>query len=188
MTFFSKVLGLFGLRKKEANILVIGLDNSGKSTILSQFRGNDEKMQEIVPTVGFSVKKFRFKNLNMTAFDMSGQGRYRNLWEHYYSGIDAIIFVVDSGDQLRLIVVKEELDLLLKNDQFKAKPFLPILFFANKMDVDGAMSAAKITESLALNTLGDRPWFIQASNALTGEGLNEGVLWLSEQLIQGFKK
>jgi ADP-ribosylation factor-like protein 6 len=167
MAFFSKILGMFGLRKKEANILVIGLDNSGKSTILSQFRGNDDKVQEIVPTVGFSVKKFKFKNLNLTAFDMSGQGRYRNLWEHYYSGIDAIIFVIDSGDQLRLIVVKEELDLLLKNDQFKAKPSLPILFFANKMDVDSALTATKISENLALSTVGDRPWFIQVNAAST---------------------
>ena len=24
------------------------------------------------------------RNVGFTAFDMSGQGRYRNLWEHYY--------------------------------------------------------------------------------------------------------
>ena len=39
---------------------------------------------EVVPTVGFSVEEFAKGNLGFTVFDMSGQGRYRNLWEHYY--------------------------------------------------------------------------------------------------------
>ena len=46
---------------------------------------------------------------------MSGQGRYRNLWEHYYKETHAIIFVVDSADKLRMAVAKDELDQLLKH-------------------------------------------------------------------------
>ena len=45
---------------------------------------------------------------------MSGQGRYRNLWEHYYRDCQGIIFVVDSSDRLRMVVAKDELDMLLQ--------------------------------------------------------------------------
>lgn len=79
MAFLQKVLNLFGLRKREANILVIGLDSSGKTTILNHFKDNEEK-GEVVPTIGFNVEKFKHKNLNIVAYDVSGQGRYRNLW------------------------------------------------------------------------------------------------------------
>ena len=84
MSFFSKLLSFLKIRKKEANVLVVGLDNSGKTTVMNHFKPPEEKITEIVPTVGFNVEKFTVKNLSFTAFDMSGQGRYRNLWEHYY--------------------------------------------------------------------------------------------------------
>ena len=54
------------------------------------------------------------RNVGFTAFDMSGQGRYRNLWEHYYRDCQGIIFVVDSSDRLRMVVAKDELDMLLQ--------------------------------------------------------------------------
>lgn len=41
----------------------------------------------MVPTVGFSVEEFTKNGLAFTVFDMSGQGRYRNLWEHYYKEV-----------------------------------------------------------------------------------------------------
>jgi len=184
MSFFAKFLSYFGLKRKEVNILVIGLDNSGKTTILNNFKSEEEKFQEIVATIGFNVDKFKLNNLNFTAFDMSGQGRYRNLWEHYFKGINGIIFVIDSSDSLRLVVAKEELDLMLKHEKINSKPFLPILFFANKMDQKDSMSSVHICKGLKLNELKTRPWHIQASNALTGQGVQEGMQWLTEQLNQ----
>lgn len=40
--------------------------------------------------------------LTFTVFDMSGAGRYRTLWEQYYAEAEAIIFVIDAADKLRL--------------------------------------------------------------------------------------
>lgn len=57
------------------------------------------------------------RNVGFTAFDMSGQGRYRSLWEHYYHDCQGIIFVVDSSDKLRLVVAKDELDMLLQHPE-----------------------------------------------------------------------
>ena len=55
------------------------------------------------------------RNVGFTAFDMSGQGRYRNLWEPYYKECQGIVFVVDSSDKLRMVVAKDELDMLLQH-------------------------------------------------------------------------
>ncbi|XP_053208973.1 ADP-ribosylation factor-like protein 6 [Panonychus citri] len=183
MTFFTRLLSYLGLRKKEVNILVVGLDNSGKTTILNNFKKDEDKSQEIVATIGFNVESFSVNNLTFSAFDMSGQGRYRNLWEHYFKGVHAIVFVIDSSDSLRLVVAKDELDLMLKHDEISSKPHLPILIFANKMDLRDALSSVRISQALGLESLQERSWHIQASNALTGQGLQEGIQWLTEQLI-----
>ena len=130
---------------------------------------------------------------------MSGQGRYRNLWEHYYRDCQGIIFVVDSSDRLRMVVAKDELDMLLQVITDYGKPTesttdwladlttfpwqhpdiqarrLPILFFANKMDLRDAMSSVKVSQTLGLERLLDKPWHICASNANTGEGLQVGL-------------
>eukprot|EP00118_Oscarella_pearsei_P014056 m.118015 g.118015 ORF g.118015 m.118015 type:complete len:159 (+) comp37637_c0_seq1:226-702(+) len=138
---------------------------------------------------------FRTGNsLQFTVFDMSGQGRYRNLWEHYYKlmsmtsietsrkilfrDAQGIIFVIDSSDKLRLVVAKDELNLLLAHDNIKSRR-VPILFYANKMDCKEALSAVKVSTLMSMDTIKNKPWHICASNALTGEGLQEGVDWLS---------
>jgi len=126
------------------------------------------------------------RNVGFTAFDMSGQGRYRNLWEHYYRDCQGIIFVVDSSDRLRMVVAKDELDMLLQHPDIQARR-LPILFFANKMDMRDAMSSVKVSQTLGLERLLDKPWHICASNAVTGEGLHEGVEWLTGQIKEGIE-
>lgn len=89
--------------------------------------------------------------------------------------------MIDSSDRLRLVVVREELDLLLQHPDISGRRF-PILFFANKMDVRDALSSVKIAAGLGLERILDKPWHICASNALTGDGLQEGVEWLTQQV------
>lgn len=76
---------------------------------------SQQAQTDIVPTVGFQVEEFKKANINFTIFDMSGQGRYRNLWEHYYRDAQGIIFVIDSTDKFRMVVAKDELDHLLSH-------------------------------------------------------------------------
>lgn len=58
MGLFSKLAYFLGVRKKEVNVLVVGLNNSGKSTVVNHFKNEEDKTAEIVPTVGFSVERF----------------------------------------------------------------------------------------------------------------------------------
>ena len=57
-----------------------------------------------------------------------------------------------------------------------------LLVFANKQDLPNAMSAAEMTDKLGLNGLRHRQWYIQACCATTGDGLYEGLDWLSATL------
>uniref|UniRef100_A0ABK0LT77 ADP-ribosylation factor-like protein 6 n=1 Tax=Rattus norvegicus TaxID=10116 RepID=A0ABK0LT77_RAT len=210
MGLLDRLSGLLGLKKKEVHVLCLGLDNSGKTTIINKLKPSNlgtepralhllgkhsttelnpqpqhiydcAQVQDIVPTIGFSIEKFKSSSLSFTVFDMSGQGRYRNLWEHYYKDGQAIIFVVDSSDKLRMVVAKEELDTLLNHPDIKHRR-IPILFFANKMDLRDAVTSVKVSQLLCLENIKDKPWHICASDALKGEGLQEGVDWLQDQI------
>uniref|UniRef100_A0A8C5DVY0 ADP-ribosylation factor-like protein 6 n=1 Tax=Gouania willdenowi TaxID=441366 RepID=A0A8C5DVY0_GOUWI len=177
MGLLDKLSGWLGLKKKEVNVLCLGLDNSGKTTIINQLKPPNAQAQEIVPTIGFNIEKFKSSSLSFTVFDMSGQSRYRSLWEHYYKESHAIIFVIDSSDKLRMVVAKEELDTLFKHEDIRCKK-MPVLFFANKTDLKDAMSSVKVSQMLSLENIRDKPWHICASNAIKGEGLQEGLDWL----------
>ena len=87
----------------------------GKSTLINYMKPEGYKRQEIVPTIGYSVEQFSVGRINFTVFDMSGQGKSRALWEHYYRDAHAVIFVVDSTDRLRMEVAREELNNLLQH-------------------------------------------------------------------------
>ncbi|XP_038132327.1 ADP-ribosylation factor-like protein 6 isoform X3 [Cyprinodon tularosa] len=186
MGLLDKLSGWLGLRKKEVNVLCLGLDNSGKTTIINQLKPSNAQAQDIVPTIGFNIEKFKSSSLSFTVFDMSGQNRYRSLWEHYYKESNAIIFVIDSSDKLRMVVAKEELETLLNHEDIRNKK-IPVLFFANKMDLRDALSSVKVSQMLCLENIKDKPWHICASNAIKGEGLQEGLDWLQDQIAQSYQ-
>lgn len=62
MGLFDKLANVLGIRKREVNVLVVGLDNSGKSTVLNHFKPEENKHSDIVPTVGFNVERFKSRD------------------------------------------------------------------------------------------------------------------------------
>eukprot|EP00954_Amorphochlora_amoebiformis_P023725 1361781-Amorphochlora_amoeboformis.AAC.1 len=77
-------MGLGKSKKKPTRCLVVGLDNSGKSTIVNYLKPQKEKKEDVQATVGLTTEKFSYLGTNFTMFDMSGAGQYRNLWEQFY--------------------------------------------------------------------------------------------------------
>uniref|UniRef100_A0A7S0S4J2 ADP-ribosylation factor-like protein 6 n=1 Tax=Chlamydomonas leiostraca TaxID=1034604 RepID=A0A7S0S4J2_9CHLO len=179
MGMWENFLMWLGLIGKKVNVVVVGLDNSGKTTIIERLKPKDRQAVEVAPTVGFTVDEFSKGALKFTVFDMSGAGRYRTLWEQYYREAESIIFVVDSADRIRLVVAKDEMDNMLKHPNLRK---VPVLFFANKKDLPTALTPVEIAQALRLEEIKDRPWQIVPSNALTGEGLDRGTEWLAEKL------
>ena len=99
-------MGLLSLLKKlkknekEARILILGLDNSGKTTILKRL--SDEDISTITPTQGFNVKSLVQNDLNLNVWDIGGQKSIRPYWRNYFDHTDAQIYVIDSSDQKRM--------------------------------------------------------------------------------------
>jgi ADP-ribosylation factor protein 1 len=169
---------------KESRILMLGLDAAGKTTILYKFKLGD--VVSTIPTIGFNVETVKYKNIEFNMWDIGGQEKIRPLWRHYYQNTDAIIYVVDSSDKDRMnddnkykSNAKYELHQILSDDLLRDAV---LLIYANKQDMPNALSIKDIVGLLELNKLRHTQWFIQGTNALTGEGLYEGLDWLTKTL------
>lgn len=160
-----------------ARLCMLGLDAAGKTTVLYKLKLNE--VITTIPTIGFNVEEIQFQNLTMTVWDIGGQKTIRPLWKHYLKDNDGLIFVVDSSDRERFAEVKEELWSLLREDELRNTN---LLVFANKQDMPGAVNPSELTDKLDLMSLKDRRWFVQASCAKSGEGIVEGLQWLSEAI------
>ncbi|CAN0878893.1 ADP-ribosylation factor 1 [Linum grandiflorum] len=152
-TMISRIAKLF-FPKSRVRILMIGLDGSGKTTILYKL-----KIGETVtttPTIGFNVETVQYKNVSFSVWDVGGQHKIRGLWRHYFHDVEGLVVLSD-------VELRDS----------------ALLVFANKQDFPGTMTASEIAHKLGLHSLGQRQWFVQCSSATSGEGLYEGLNWLS---------
>mmetsp|Transcript_3599 Transcript_3599/g.5588 ORF Transcript_3599/g.5588 Transcript_3599/m.5588 type:complete len:180 (-) Transcript_3599:55-594(-) len=172
-------MGLLSILKKmkttqdEARILVLGLDNAGKTTILKKL--SEEDITHIMPTQGFNIKSLVHDGFKLNVWDIGGQKTIRPYWSNYFEGSNALVYVIDSSDRRRLEESSKELAELLAEDKLAA---IPLLVFANKQDLLQATPADEISDVLGLQNIKDRTWTIQAASAKSGEGLQEGMEWL----------
>ncbi|KAK1780984.1 ADP-ribosylation factor family-domain-containing protein [Copromyces sp. CBS 386.78] len=180
MSWLSSLSNLFWT-KKEIRILILGLDNAGKTTLL--YRLKIGEVVTTIPTIGFNVESVTYKNLNFNVWDLGGQTSIRPYWRCYYANTAAVIFVVDSTDMERLQTASDELAAMLNEEELKDAA---LLVFANKQDQPGAKGAADISQALRLGELRDRNWSIMACSAVDGTGINEGMDWLVVCLTSSF--
>jgi len=179
--FFSTLFSsLFG--SKEYRILILGLDNAGKTTIL--YRLQVDEPVTTVPTIGFNVETLQYKNIKFQVWDLGGQTSIRPYWRCYYPNTDAIIFVVDSTDVDRLETARAELHSMLEEADLEKSI---LLVFANKQDMKGARNAEEISEVLGLGAIKGRQWSIQETSATAGKGLTEGFDWLVNAIKESGK-
>ena len=163
--------------KRECRILMVGLDAAGKTTILYKLKLGESVTT--IPTIGFNVETVEYKNIAFTMWDVGGQDKIRPLWRYYYQNTQAVIFVVDSNDRERVEEVKEELLRLVQEDELRDAV---VLVLANKQDLPNAMTATELRGKLGLDQLRGRNWYLQSACATTGDGLYEGLDWLSRAL------
>eukprot|EP00729_Bicosta_minor_P008950 gene8950-16320_t len=164
-------------KEKEVRLLMLGLDNAGKTTILKRFNGED--IDTISPTLGFNIKTLEHRGFKLNFWDVGGQKSLRSYWRNYFEATDGLIWVVDSADRLRLKDCKEELKVLLGEERLAGAS---LLIFANKQDLPGSMTAAQIEEALELDKITSHHWQIQGCSAVTGENLLEGMDWVTEDI------
>lgn len=168
---FSVFSSLFG--PKERRILILGLDGAGKTTILYKLQVGE--VVTTIPTIGFNVETLSYKNLKFQVWDLGGQTSIRPYWRCYFSNTDAIIYVVDSMDKERMSTSKQELINMLEEDELKKSV---LVVFANKQDVNGALTETEVAKELGLAAIKNRKWQIFKTSAVQGIGLEKAMDWL----------
>eukprot|EP01084_Bolivina_argentea_P073840 133963_1 len=187
---FNKVMKKITAPKQEIKVLMDGLHDSGKTTILYQLKLKDTI--QTIPTIGSNVETIEYKNISFLIWDVSYRGKYHHggvsrTAQHY--NFDAIIFVVDSNDTKLLADdvcfsqvtdnAKNELDVWMKGDKLNG---IPLLIYANKKDLSKGGNIDIVKEKLQLTDIQDRQWNIIATNGTTGDGLYDGLDWLIQVL------
>ena len=157
---------------------MLGLDSAGKTTILYRLRLGEVVCS--IPTIGFNVETIQYKRLSMTVWDVGGQDRIRPLWKHYFQNTDALIFVIDANDRDRLAEAGVELLRILNEPELLH--IKGVLVFNNKTDMPNAMSVSEVAEKLNLARFRAKI-HIQATCAVTGDGLFEGLEQLANMLM-----
>jgi len=162
-------------KEKEVRLLILGLDNAGKTTIMRKFNG--EETDSIAPTLGFNIKTVEYGGFKLSFWDVGGQQTIRSYWRNYFEQTDGIIWVVDCSDRYRLEQCRDELHGLLNQEKLAGAT---LLVMANKQDIEGALPAAEIARVLELESerFAGRHWSIQGCSGHTGLNLIEGVDWL----------
>ncbi|XP_074834959.1 putative ADP-ribosylation factor-like protein 5C [Carettochelys insculpta] len=173
---FAKLMSIFG--SQEHKVIIVGLDNAGKTTILYQFLMNE--VVHTSPTIGSNVEEIVLQKTHFLMWDIGGQETLRSTWNTYYSNTEFVILVIDSTDRERLTVTKEELYRMLAHEDLQNAA---VLIFANKQDVKNSMTTSEISKVLTLSSIKDHPWHIQGCCALTGEGLPAGLEWMKSRVM-----
>lgn len=120
-----------------------------------------------------------YKNIQFTVWDVGGQDKIRPLWRHYFQNTQGLIYVVDSNDRDRIAESRDELKKMLSEEELRDAT---VLVFANKQDLPNAMPVSELTQELGLPNMTTRKWFVQACCATNGNGLYEGLDWLTENI------
>lgn len=186
---FSLIYGFWDYLFHKGNyfVLILGLDNSGKTTFLEHARCNFNKnykqidLTRIASTVGLNVGKIETNGVILNFWDLGGQKELQLLWDKYFLEAHGIIWVVDSSDRSRLQESIEAFKTIITNHTLDN---LPLLIVINKQDIPSAMNPSEILNAFqsALELIGDRRFLPLPTSALKGNGINESIGWIAEQV------
>ncbi|KAF2247154.1 ADP-ribosylation factor [Trematosphaeria pertusa] len=161
------------LKDKEMRILMLGLDNAGKTTIVKRIMNED--VNSVSPTLGFIIKTIEYDGYKLNIWDVGGQKTLRTYWKNYFEKTDTLIWVVDATDRERIDDCRHELEGLLQEERLMGAS---LLVFKNKSDVPGAMTEDDVRRGLRLDSIKTHKWTIMACSAMTGMNLQEGLQWV----------
>eukprot|EP00164_Ancoracysta_twista_P000402 GFYU01000548.1.p1 GENE.GFYU01000548.1~~GFYU01000548.1.p1 ORF type:complete len:327 (+),score=76.68 GFYU01000548.1:29-982(+) len=173
--------------KPSAEIFIQGLDAAGKTTML--YKVFKSGIETTIPTIGWMIERVTYRNISFSAWDTGGRCNWRPLWRHYYAqvykGNVGLVYMFDCNDRERMDDAIEE---MRKNLGTMATCFdheFPVLVFANKQDLPRAMSHLELESKLrdaVFKGRDRRSWLVQPSVATVGDGLYEGLDWLSTSM------
>lgn len=174
---FLSILKKIKAKEKEMRILILGLDNAGKTSILKRLNGED--VGETSPTLGFNIKTVLYNNYVLNLWDVGGQTSLRSYWRNYFECTDGLIWVVDCTDKMRMTDCCRELHKLLSEERLLGAS---VLILANKQDLPGRIGLEEMKDILGLDKIQSHHWQISKCSAYTGENLVDGIDWLMNDI------
>ncbi|XP_010620607.1 ADP-ribosylation factor-like protein 10 [Fukomys damarensis] len=166
---------------EQREVLVLGLDGSGKSTFLRVLSGKTP-LEGHVPTWGFNSVRLPTKDFEVDLLEIGGRQNLRFYWKEFVNKVDVLVFMVDSADRLRLPWARQELRKLLDKD-----PDLPVVIVANKQDLSEAMSVVELQQELGLQAIDSQRevFLLAASIAPAGSNFEEpGTVHIWKLLLE----
>ncbi|CCW59968.1 unnamed protein product [Phytomonas sp. EM1] len=163
---------------------VFGLDNAGKTTILSAIGG--EINQNCTPTVGFNPVRFQTDSCDVSMFDLGGSSNFRGIWVHYFHDCHGIVYVIDSAaEDATLVKSLEVLQQTLKHPFMQGKP---VLVLANKKDLSTSRREAAVGEGVLEEVLlPGTPYRVFATCGIEeDEDLEKGIEWLLTTVLDTY--
>ena len=171
-------------------LLVVGLDNSGKSTLIEAAKEEANKEKVILPTPGIRAGVLNHNNKKIVYYDLSGDGRHRKQWANYYSEIHGILFVVDASDTRRDDIVRDYIRQMFK-DEVLAKREVPILVACNKQDLPEVRDKVALEEELGLPKLDKHStikYYVTNTSGFDNKGIKDALDWLTKNITVSLKK
>jgi len=138
--------------KEEMELTLVGLQNSGKTTFVNVI-ASGQFVEDMIPTVGFNMRKVTKGNVTIKVWDIGGQPRFRSMWERYCRGVNAIVYMVDAADHEKIEGARNELHNLLDKPQLQQ---IPVLVLGNKRDLPNSLDEKELIEQLNLAAIQDR--------------------------------
>ena len=163
------------------SVLLVGLDHSGKSTMMSHFKNpHTDGIIEIYPTLGFEVLEILLPQGGKgIVYDCGGGYRYRQMWDYFTADAAGVIFVVDCTDKDRIFTVKDVIHEFFRHPMLKNKP---ISFFMNKHDQPGSVKKDDLKKALELDKRKiPQPFKIILGNSITKERVNDCFNFIQEK-------
>ncbi|KAI9097165.1 P-loop containing nucleoside triphosphate hydrolase protein [Phlyctochytrium arcticum] len=170
--FLSWLRSLFW--KQEMELTLVGLQNSGKTTLVNVI-ANGQFTEDMIPTVGFNMRKVTKGAVVMKLWDLGGQARFRSMWERYCRGVNAIVFVLDAADHDKLNAAKAELHQLLEKPQLAN---IPILVLGNKNDLPNALTVEQVVDRMELRSITTREVACYSISAKNSNNIDITLNWL----------
>ncbi|CAF0758183.1 unnamed protein product [Brachionus calyciflorus] len=160
-------------KPKPVKVLIGGFDAAGKTTILYCMKSITPIIP--IPTIGFNVETFKYKNFELIAWDVGGRDKGRALIRHYFPHTEIFIYVIDSNDHERMAESGNELLRMLNENDLKD---CMILVIANKQDLKNALSVEEVKKRIEFDKITQTSKNIFGISAITGDGLNVAFDWI----------
>nr|QXF29094.1 Arfrp1b [Paratrimastix pyriformis] len=181
--------------KPEIKILILGLQNSGKTTTMLRIGSLlDPKKSKLPldkpppPTLGQNMDRLKMFGRDAVIIDMGGEKGFRPYWDYHFPDVAAVVWVLDGAYPPHFEEAKEVFHRVVSAPSLEHSPFL---FLVNKCDLPECAQLNVVTRAMGIEPAEwdpHRPFRLLRVSALLGNGVLDAFRWLVKEVDKGQQK